>query len=654
MKVRLLALAASLLCAACAQLELVGAGDPYPDDPRLSASEVARCSSSGSAVLEGERPQRDATAGGRLGGAHPPFTGRPLTQLIALDYSGSMFGGYERDEPSAQESGCGWTRSSRGTRSPNGDFYWEQPAFRDLLREGPLAGARPGDALHAMVFNKDVFVLHEGGAARFDGGAFEGGLPSPDPSADAALKRLVSPAAGGTLPERWSAPWATARMWDESRMAGVLSAAAAVLEAGPSGDGVLWIVTDNIIETATSEGSSKEAELNRQFYLRLKQDPRWQVVYAYPVHQADWLCGSTLLVYGMYFSGRERIGEAEYAILTSGPAARLANDAQIAAFRELASPASPAPGHPFKLKPDDMDLLKVSFERKIECPKARAGQARQCRATLAIENLLEHRRIDGAKLRLESGRLDAWNQVRRSVVRVPTAEPLPSAAVSAEVVLSEPIPPGETKIVEVDLLVPPVTTQEHTLRDHWESANHERFRMLGSMSVAITELRTSMAVDQAQLGDVYGVSSLPEIFRNPDTSSLDTTICLAMWTDNPAWLVSLAILGVLLALILLVTLGVWLLKPSFRVVSLDDVELGRVRVSRVLGASIEHRGTRYAKVRQRLGGSIRVIGIPPYRARPIGGHWELRDSDSDMGERHRLELRRRSRPSQRGRGGDDF
>ncbi len=61
-----------------------------------------------------------------------------------------------------------------------------------------------------------------------------------------------------------------------------------------------------------------------------------------------------------------------------------------------------------------------------------------------------------------------------------------------------------------------------------------------------------------------------------------------------------------------------------------------------------------AKVRQRLGGSIAVTGIKPYRARPIGGHWELRDAEADMGERHRLELRRRSQPSQRGRAGDDF
>jgi hypothetical protein len=653
MKARIIALAASLLGTACAQLELVGAGDPFPDDPRLTAQDIVQCSTDDAAVLEGDRPVADRTANGQLSGAHQPITGRPLTHMVAVDYSGSMFGGYERSEPSEASSGCGWSRSGRGTRSPNGDFYWEQPAFRSLLDQGVTAGIADGDPVHAAVFNKDVFLLHDGGGARFDGRGFEGGIPKPDASAAAAVDRMVSPAAGGTLPERWQAPWATSRMWDESRMAGVLDAAATLFAAGEVGDGVLWIVTDNIIETATSDSVSKEAELNRQFYLRLKQDPRWQVVYAYPVHQADWLCGSTLLVYGMYYSGRERLPESEYFQLTSGGSARLANEAQLGAFRGLANPGSPAPGHPFKLKPDDMDLLRVSFGRKIECPPAKAGQARQCRATLSIENLLEHRRIDGAKLHLESGRLDAWNQVKRTVVRVPTARPLASGVVSADVVLAEPIPPGATETVEVDLLVPAVETEEHTLRDHWESANHERFRMLGSMSVSISELRTTMAVDQAQLGEIYGVSSLPAIFRNPNTSNLNTTICLEMLVDNPAWLISLLILGTLLVVVLLILLGVWLLKRSFRVAALDDVELGRVRVSRIMGATIEHRGTRYAKVRQRMGGSIRVIGIPPFRARPIGGHWELRDADADMGERHRLELRRRSQPSQRGRG-DDF
>ncbi len=655
MKARIIALAAALLCAACAQLELSGSQASDAEGTPLTGEQVATCSTNEAAVLEGDRPIADLTANGQLSGAHQPFAGRGLTHVVALDYSGSMFGGYERDEPSDKASGCGWSRSSRGARSPNGEFYWQLPAFRELLGQGAMAGIASGDPVHAAVFNKDFFLLHDGGGARWLGrDSFEGGVPTPDPSAATALDRLVSSAAGGSLPERWSAPWATPRMWDESRMAQALDASAALFAQAPGGDGILWIVTDNIIETATSDSASKEAELNRQFYLRLKQDPRWQVVYAYPVHQADWLCGSTLLVYGMYWSGHERIGESEYFALTDSDGARLASDAQLATFQGLANPGSPAPGHPFKLKPDDMDLLKVAFERQIDCPPAKAGQARQCRATLTIDNLLAHRRIDGAKLHLESGRLDAWNQVKNTVVRVPTAKPLAAGVVTADVVLSEPIPPGGSKTVQVDLLVPAVQTYQETLRDHWENANHEQFRMLGSMSVAITELRTTMAVDEAQLGDVYGVSSLPEIFRNPNTSKLNATICMKMWVENPAWLISLLILGALLLVILVVALGVWLLKPSFRVAAIDDVEVGRVRISRIMGATIEHRGTRVARVRQRLGGSIAVTGVKPYRARPIGGHWELRDAEADMSERHRLELRRRSQPSQRGRAGDDF
>ncbi len=656
MRARFLApvlLIASLVCAGCSQLELVGAGDPYPDDPRLGAQQIAQCSNDSAAVLEGNRPVSDRTGNGKLSGEPLPFAGRSLHHVLALDYSGSMFGGYERREPTDKATGCGWTRSSRGTRSPNGDFYWELSAFRDLLRNGALAGASAGDPIHAVVFNKDVFVLGGDGAARFDRG-WQGSVPAADTDPDTAVKRLVSPSAGGSLPERWKADWATSRMWDESRMAGVLDASAALFEADESRDGILWIVTDNIIETTSSDSFSKEAELNRQFYLRLKQDPRWQVVYAYPVHQADWLCGSTLLVYGMYYSSRERLSETSYFELTDGDPSKLSGPGHVSTFGKLANPGSPAPGHPFKLKPDDMDLLRVAFDRKIDCPPAKAGQARQCRATLTIENLLKHRRIEGARLHLESGRLDAWNQTGKRVVRVPTAKPLPSGAVTADVVLAETIQPGGSKTIEVDLMVPAVETEEHTLRDYWEAANHERFRMLGSMSVAISELRTSMAVDEAQLGDVYGVSSLPEIFRNPNTSNLNATICNKMWVDNPAWLVSLVILGALVLVVLIIVLGVWLLKPTFRVVVIDEVEQGRIRVTRILGATIEHRSRDVAKVRQSLGGSLRVIGIKPYRVRRVGGHWELRDHDQDMGERHRLELRRRSRPSARARSGDEF
>jgi len=226
--------------------------------------------------------------------------------------------------------------------------------------------------------------------------------------------------------------------------------------------------------------------------------------------------------------------------------------------------------------------------------------------------------------------------------------------VVAQARIPEPIPPGGAATVQVDLLVPAIETEEHTLRDHWENANHERFRMLGSMSVAISELRTSMAVDEAQLGDIYGVSSLPEIFRNPNTSNLNATICLYMGVENPAWLISLLILGGLLLIVLAVALGAWLLKPVFRVVVIDDVERDRIRVSRIMGATVEHQARKVARVGLRMGGSLRVRGVKPYRIKRIGGHWEFRDHDQEMGERHRLELRSRSRPSARARGGDDF
>jgi len=645
---------AALLSLACGQAAVVGAGDPFPGDPRLGATEVAQCSAGGAAVLEGHRPPVDRSAGGRLSGPTLPATGRPIRHLVALDYSGSMFGGYERGEPSPRESGCGWTAGRGGARSPNGPFYWQIPAFRDLVRDGPLATLAAGDPARALVFNKDVFALGDGSAARWTGRGFTGPLPGWEPGPDAVLGRLVSEEAGGTLPARWVAPWATARMWDESRMADVLDAAAALLGEGAEQDGILWIVTDNIIETSEAEGRAREAELNRQFYLRLKEDPRWQVVHAWPIHGADWLCGGTLMVYGLYFSGHERIDAPTYAALAAGDRAHLASPAQIQAFARYANPGSPAPGHPFKLKPDDLDLLKVSFERDIECPAARAGQRRECEATLTIENLLKHRRIEGAKLHLASGRLDAWGQVGDTLVTVPTARPLQSGAVTADGVLAEPVAPGGRATLRVPLLVPAIETEEHTLRDHWVSANHERFRMLGSMTVSISDLRTSMAVDEAQLGDVYGVASLPEIFRNPDTSNLTTTICLTMGVENPAWLASLLILGALALGLLAILLGVWLLKPTFRIVAIDDREQGRIRVTRLVGAGIEHQGKTVARVRQGLGGALRVAGVKPWRVRSLGGHWELTDGDRDAGERHRLELRTRSRPRPRGGSGDGF
>ena len=589
---------AALLLACSVQ----GAGDPFPDDPALSPAEIDDCLDGNFA--EPPKTAVDPTARGKLVGPPPRIVDADITSVVALDFSGSMYGGYEQGNKPSET--C--------------PFYWEIPAFDAMLQNGPLSAIPAGAEVHTAVFGKRVHWL---------------GSPSELPAKDFA-----------DLPDApWKAEFAKkGRLWDESRMEGVLDESAKLFAETERGDGVLWIVTDNIVDI----GDGPEAAYNRNFYEKLKQDARWQVAYAYPVHQGEWLCGSTLLVYALYFSENERITPDHYEDLQG----LLSPPGTVAAFAKVASPESPSPGHPFKLKPDDIDLISPSFDGTVDCGGPRAtGLTRTCVARVGLDNLLMHRRITGATLHFSSARLDAWDL--NTGERVPTAVPFPTKGITAHAELTEPIEPNEDVVLEVELEVPAVETEHHTIRDHWESAQHPQFDMVGPITVRITGLWTEMAIDADSLGDVYGVESLPELFSAPTHDEMQQQVCLTLAVDNPSYFSSILMLALFGGGGLLFIVGSVLLKPSYRWLYVDGMQKEQLRVSRLLSTRVEVDGKHVAKLKQALGGTIKLVAVKPWRLMPKGGKWELENRGDEFGGRRTLELKRRgSSPSARAK--NDF
>lgn len=582
---------------------LQGAGDPFPEDPALSPSEIEAC-------LDGEldrddREAVDRTARGQLKGPAPAIRGPEIEHIVALDFSGSMYGGYE----------------TGGKPDDTCPFYWEVPEFDGLLQEGPLASIPSGAPVSTLVFGKRVHWLAQ---------------PSADPKADF-----------DALPDApWKADFAKkGRFWDESRMADVLNAATEAFSVTPRGDGILWIVTDNIADI----GDGPEANYNRLFYEHLKNDARWQVVYAYPVHEGEWLCGSTLLVYGLYYSIHERVDQELYEQVQD----ILSPPSTVAAFAKVGNPDSPSPGHPFRLKPDDLELVVPSFDGTVDCGGPRAtGLTRTCVARVNLDNLLMHRRITGAALRFRSARLDAWDL--SSGEPVPTAVPFPSGGITAMAELQEPIEPHENVVLEVELEIPAVETEHHTLRDHWESAQHPQFDMVGPMTVEVTGLWTEMAIAEEDLGDIYGVEQLPGIFKAPTMNNLRRTVCLELAVDNPSYFSSILLLVLAGGGLLGFVGGSFLLKPTYRWLHVDGEQKEQVRVSRLLSSTIEVDGKPVAKLKQTWGGKLRMTALKPWRLTPRGGQWELQNRDDEFGGRRTLELKRRGGARGSSRVRDDF
>ncbi len=618
--------------AGCGQLEVRGADDPCGQEPSLSRDDIESCFQDQTTVLEADRGGGDPTAGGYLRGEALPIAGRRLRQAVALDYSGSMYGGYERTEPGTPP--CGW-RMDGGSRKPNGPFYWQRRELAELLSGGPLAELTGDEKVHPMTFNARIAVHGEGGPSVFDPAAKRFSTPIPEPvRGRAAVLRQLTATGGGQLPPD---PRTAGAFSDASatHLNEVLDAGAALFESFQERDGILWIVTDNIIERAPRDGSEtyRDVRNNRRFYETLKQDPRWQVVYAWPIHRADWLCGSTLMVYGFYYSSRERINEPTYEALTQGPEAQLGSRRQLEALRRYGDAGSPSPGEPFKLKPVDMDIVRLSFKGQVFCRPVPVGVQAECRALLQIENLLNHRTVEQAHFVLRNGRCDPLALSGRQLRRVRTAAPLCSDKVEQTLDLESSLAPGESDTIEITFRAPAVHTVRRTLADYWENANYERFQMIGGMSVGIRDLRTEMVIEERELGSVYGVEALPELFRNPRTENLATSICLVLSVKNPTHFASVVLISVVALAALAALAGAWLIRPSYRRIVVDGEDAGRIRLSRISSVPLELDGRRVGKARLGLNGTPSVRGLAGHVIRKRGAIWEYTGDGFDPARR---------------------
>ncbi|RMH18003.1 MAG: hypothetical protein D6696_14190 [Acidobacteria bacterium] len=153
--------------------------------------------------------------------------------------------------------------------------------------------------------------------------------------------------------------------------------------------------------------------------------------------------------------------------------------------------------------------------------------------------------------------------------------------------------------------------------------------------MSIRDLTTTVVIPEADIADVYGVSPLPEIFRNPRTEHLKTTVCLQMVVNNPSWAASFLLLLLLLLLAAAIAAVTYLRMPRFREAALDDNSLGRVRLNRLTRQTLRDEGEK-AFARARLawwGNEERVAGVPPFQV--LGGprRWRVRRLDDPDNER---------------------
>ena len=119
----------------------------------------------------------------------------------------------------------------------------------------------------------------------------------------------------------------------------------------------------------------------------------------------------------------------------------------------------------------------------------------------------------------------------------------------------------------------------------------------------------------------------------------DDVECIQMAVANPSYVVALAVLGLLVLLGLLIPVLTWALKPGWRTVVVDGIDVERIRVVRWRWTRLIVESRQCARVRMGWTGAVQLRGVPPFEFRREGQSWTFGDRSDEMGTRRRLELR---------------
>lgn len=607
----------------------------------------------------------DPTAGGRLRGrpAGPVGRDRPKKMILLLDYSGSMYGGYGKEQQtscSTCAAGMENGRPARGTQP----YYVGSPQFQDFLARW-LDAATPPESdlgLEVLLFNGRVFRLGDNGMEPFT------------PDSELRFSRRVSQASAEEIASWLRQIPDNPYKVDPVAPSSTESRAALHRAVDAAGDeAILWLVTDNIVDEGTGS-SDPDARLTAEFYRELAGEPRVQMIAAYPIFRAEpcsWMCGTSLFAYGMYVSGFERPESAELHHLGGttpqggGPTADgllwNASLQQLAAEysgRAAAVGRGDLAGVPVRLKPIDAEALAIRFGRPaISCARAELGQELSCRARIEVSNVLRHQVVERARLRLSNELLLPRQERGRS--RLPWA-----SAVCAEQVKTRswqvrhgrhvlgdwieigPLAPLRKKVVDVSFSLPPVQVDAFRRSTLLEVAMTNRIILDGLLKAEIQDFHTSLVIDKDHFAQVYGSAQLPEIFREGKVASAVATYRIdARLFNNGQALALLALLAIVVVggLVLLVAMR---FQTKQLTVIVDGIESARLSLPRLSRRELEVGGIARASLWRGWGSGYKIIPRRGVRMRRDGPAWLLKVGD-EIGEEHRIEIQRGWSPAKR-------
>jgi len=621
-------------------------------DVRVCDNEQEAMLSDGTIRFEQDQSLVDPTAGGRLVGKAPAGTDRPRRVILLLDYSGSMYGGYNAEA----SAGC----APCSSRQP---YYYEVPAFEALLSDWLDAATPPGSTmdLEILLFNSGLWRLGDGGVEPYSGPQ-QLTFSRPVSTADSAqIRRWIA-----DIPDDPRTVNADMILSTDSR--GALRSVVQAL----TDEAVVWMVTDNIVDTGGGGVSAADARRNLEFYNLLREEPRIQMINAYPVFQEDscsWMCGTSLFFYGMLISPFERPPSREFHRLggttaagegpTAGGLLWNPNLAELAAANSgRAARDANLAGVPLRLKPIDTEVLGFEFQlyrgQALRCDRsAEFGDSLRCAIRAQVRNNLRHQTVESARLTLtnevllprkprERERLSWASAVCPAQMR-PIAwrltRPGQAATVVEDVGLElGPLPPLGTAEVEMVFDLPAIHVAVAERAHLLDVAFTEHFLLDGRVRAEIQDIRTSLFLDTSGLEAVYGASELPGIFRSREQGRIEAIYPAGAVVKNDGQILGILLLGSLGGLGLLLVLVVMRFQSLYLTVFANDAEIARLKLPRLSYRTLEVPGMKRLTVIRGWRSAYKLRAAAGYRLRKDGNTWRL--GPQEGGEEVCLTIRR--------------
>jgi hypothetical protein len=422
-----------------------------------------------------------------------------------LDNSGSMYDGYP------------------APKSGPGAYYYRRPEFQNFLRQLVSKTSKPEDQVSIITFNRvtnEVLRLTPAGSVPWD--------------------NLFAP--------RGKLDVVGAQSQDDIKFTRMPDALRELLDRLAGRQAVVWLLTDNIAD----RGNSQEALDTSEFYTLLANNPRIQMVYAYPMLRPPINNTSTLMLYGIVTGTTipftvDELQEWDEDYLGAPPIVELmAQD-------------------PFQMKPLSRNTVELSLKDQLKLDAVDENSPLTGSVDLELSSRFNYYTITSATVEL---RAEDLKPERGSISQI-HGDQFSFSPEQPYVVKN--IQPKSSATFNVTFRTPQVSVSpsRNKFATLFADIFDETFTMHGALNARVKDVQLRLELPPA-MQKVFGANEIPKIFRPEVVNMDDLQMEIKPTVRNSGGRLLLFLLVSALLAVGLIAFAIWFFMPQNYYLSFDD------------------------------------------------------------------------------------